>query len=225
MFFAVTRWRTLARQFERSTNRLNHLRLHLRCRTHQMQTIVESLAHQRRVSKNTAGHGHRNDALPGEEAANHHGRQIPQFCARSGKNVSGVVVSRVGCRENRWQQGSEIWRRRGVGCQHKLAAGFHAPKFHDARKQGRRWGIAFVFVAGTQGRRHGGASNPVPGTFIRDRVTPSPGARGLALGVASVRDRPCAGDHDHAGTPTKSSFQGNHHVADDLDFTGNHFRD
>jgi hypothetical protein len=68
------------------------------------------------------------------------------------------------------------------------------------------------------------APDPVSRAFIGNSEAPTSGTSRSSLSIAPIRDRTCPGDDDHARPRAKSRRQRDLHIADNLDFAGNHFR-
>src|SRR5271157_4162479 len=118
-------------QAQRAFDRLNHLRTHFRARVEGAEFIVKNLAHQRGVTKDSSGHGHRDRGRVGfgEQAAEHDGGKLGKFAAGAGENLRGQIVRAGG---DRGKERSKIGRRNCVAGAGEIGERGYSPSFQES---------------------------------------------------------------------------------------------
>src|SRR5437016_10554016 len=209
------------RQPQGSLHRLDNGRADCGVRIFGTQTIVKNLPHQSRVSKYTSGHGHRDVWLLRKKAPNHDFRNAGQFGSGLCQHRAGQLISLIGSRKNMGQEAGEIRWRRGVSYADQVIQTLHCPRPGDDLKQNG----TSAFVLSVYSRGNGRAADPVAGALVTNCKSPTARACRLAPRILAVCDGTSAGNNHHARTAVKGSLQGNHRIADNLNFSGNKFGD
>jgi hypothetical protein len=220
--FALRGWKTRrlrlceysAGACEGSFDRLDDRGKNLGGRRQSPNLIVENLAYQSGVTKNTSHHGRWYLVGICKETLGHKNGNTGEFVSGLRKNGLSHMVACVGSGDYRGQEGGEVRRR----------VGFKDKVFVVGRAEGpfriiEQLGI-LIFIAGAQSSSDGGASDPVTRAFVRDGVAPASGARSLAARVASVCNRTRTSDDDDARTRAERGFHGDDRVGNDFEFAG-----
>ena len=111
----------------------------------------------------------------------------------------GVDQATSGLRE----KAREIRRRRRVRTAHQLVERGYLPQLENWREQRR-------LLSGILRAQHGadrGATDPLARAFVGNGQSPPTRTRGVALGIPSVGDRSCPGDHNHPWAATERCIQ------------------
>lgn len=221
-----------ASQAQSAFNWIDDLRLDLHAGIEPANLIVKNLADECGMTKDAAGHGHwdgrggssgvrRRRPVGREQAADHDRRQMSEFGAGGGENLRRRIF-RAG--EHGGKERGEVWsgaRSRGAG---EIFERSDTPGFQQSRGKGRilqrgaGFGVSFSSIHVTHQSGGCGATDPVSGAFIGDGESPASGARGVALRIAAVGDGAGAGDDEDARTRAECGFQGDLHVADDVNW-------
>jgi hypothetical protein len=205
-----------------SFDRIDHMRTYLHTRIEPAQFIVEIPSGEHSMTKDASSHGHRDGTILvfRKKTIHHNGGDLCEFPTGVRLDLQGKNVFASG---NGRKECGEVGRGNRVGGSGKVGQRRHAPDFAQCPSECSVKDVlsrSISPVASPKNGADGDAADPVSGTFVADGESPTSGTRGPSLPVAAVRNGARAGNDNYARAGVEGRFQGNLHVADNVDGGG-----